>query len=148
MGNPVIDHSSPFFNMLNLKDRGDNISECLTCGICVSRCTWYDGEGGPNPRQMVRMAQLGLDDLLTRNPMLWDCMVCNHCTEACPMGITVGDVVRKARSLKMAEDLIPKDIRKGIQRRLETGDVNGFTKTDFVETIDWLNEEIEDENEF
>lgn len=147
MKNPALCHDSPFFNILNQKERDDNISECLTCGICVSRCTWYDGEGGPNPRQMVRMAQLGLDDLLARNPMIWDCMVCNHCTEACPMGITMGDVVRKARSLKTAEGLIPKDIRDGIKRRLETGDVNGFTKTDFIETIDWLNEEIADEND-
>ncbi|MBN1850930.1 MAG: (Fe-S)-binding protein [Deltaproteobacteria bacterium] len=139
--------NSPFFDTLNQKERDDNIAECLTCGICVSRCTWYDGEGGPNPRQMVRMAQLGLDDLLAQNPMIWDCMVCNHCTEACPMGITMGEVIRKARSLKMAEDLIPQDIRDGIKRRLETGDVNGFTKTDFIETIDWLNEEIKDEND-
>jgi Fe-S oxidoreductase len=93
------------------------------------------------------MAQLGLDDLLARSPMIWDCMVCNHCTVACPMGITMGDIVRKARALPGAEELIPEDIKKGVATRLETGDVNGFTKTDFVETIDWLNEEIADENE-
>lgn len=133
--------------MLNQNDNGDNVTDCLTCGICVSRCSWYDGEGGPNPRQLVRMAQLGLDDLLAQNPMIWDCMVCNHCTTACPMGIIMGDVVRKARNLPGAEELIPNDIKKGIQTRLETGDVNGFTETDFIETIEWLNEEIAEEND-
>jgi Fe-S oxidoreductase len=147
MNSAVLCHNSPLSEILNQNERVDNTNECLTCGICVSRCSWYDGEGGPNPRRMVRMAQLGLDDLLATNPMLWDCMACNHCTTACPMGITMGELVRKARSLPMAEDLIPEDIRKGIKTRLETGDVNGFTKTDFIETIDWLNEEIEDEND-
>lgn len=147
MSNSSICHDSPFFSVLNRNERGDNITDCLTCGVCVSRCTWYDGEGGPNPRRMVRMAQLGLDDLLAKEPMIWDCMICNHCTTACPMGITMGDVVRKARSLEGADALVPEAIKKGIKTRLETGDVNGFTKTDFIETIEWLNEEIEDDND-
>ena len=109
MKSAILRHNSSFFDMLDQNERGNNISECLTCGICVSRCTWYDGEGGPNPRRLVRMAQLGLDDLLAQSPMIWDCMVCNHCTVACPMGITMGDIVRKARSLPIAEELIPED---------------------------------------
>ena len=59
---------APLNRTLNRKDRGDNIRECLTCGICNSRCTWYEGQGGPNPRQMVRLAQLGLDDLQLETP--------------------------------------------------------------------------------
>jgi len=147
MSNSSLYYNSAFFKLLNQKDRDDNVTDCLTCGLCVSRCTWYDGEGGPNPRQMVRMAQLGLDDLLSKNSMIWDCMICNHCTTVCPMGITMGDVVRKARNLPGADILMPEDITKGIKTRLEKGDVNGFTKTDFIETIDWLNDEIEDEND-
>lgn len=147
MNNTALCHNSDFFNILNKNERGDNITDCLTCGICVSRCSWYDGEGGPNPRRMVRMAQLGLDDMLAQSPMIWDCMVCNHCTTACPMGITMGDLVRKARSMEKADALIPESIKHGIETRLETGDVNGFTETDFIETIEWLNEEIADEND-
>ncbi len=124
---------------------GGNISECLTCGACNSRCTWFDGEGGPMPRQMVRMAALGLDDQLIKSGMLWDCLICNRCTETCPMGITMDVVVRKARSLAKAADLIPEDIQKGIKNRLELGDVNGLTKEEFVETVEWVSEEFVDE---
>jgi Fe-S oxidoreductase len=143
--NPQFD--SPFFQRLNQKESGDNIIDCLTCGICISRCSWYDGEGGPNPRQMVRMAQLGLDGLLAESSMIWDCMICNHCTVACPMGIVMEEVVRKARSLPPARENTPHDISHGVQTRLETGDVNGFTEEDFVDTIDWVNEEITDDLE-
>lgn len=147
MTNAALCFDTPLYRMLNQKERDDNISECLTCGICISRCTWYDGEGGPNPRQMVRLAQLGLDELLAKSHMIWDCMICNHCTLACPMGITMEEVVRRARGLSREYERVPGDIETGVNTRLETGDVNGFTQEDFVETIDWLNEEIEDENE-
>ncbi len=145
MTNACLTHQSPLYTSLNQEIRADNISECLTCGICNSRCTWYDGQGGPNPRQMVRMAQLGLDDLLARSPMLWDCMLCNHCTVDCPMGISMERLVRSARALEQAQAVLPEDIQKGIDTRLKMGDVNGFTKQDFFETIEFINEEIEDE---
>lgn len=145
MKNANLSFLSPFTGLLE-KD-GDNFRECLTCGICISRCSWYDGEGGPNPRLMVRLAQMGLDDLLGQSQMIWDCMVCNHCTVDCPMGIVMADLVRKARSLPAAEENTPDDIRQGIKTRLETGDVNGFTEEDFVDTIDWVNEEITEELE-
>jgi Fe-S oxidoreductase len=96
---------------------------------------------------MVRMAQLGLENLLAESQMIWDCMICNHCTVACPMGIVMEEVVRKARSLPGAKAHTPHDIQHGIETRLETGDVNGFTEEDFVDTIDWVNEEITDDLE-
>ncbi len=137
---------TPLQNLLDTKPNADNISECLTCGICNSRCSWYDGDGGPVPRQMIRMAQLGLDDNLAESRMIWDCMICNHCTVDCPMGIEMEYVVRRARSLPAARKRMPETIAQGLETRLEVGDVNGFTEEDFIETIEWLNEEIEDED--
>ena len=61
MDSATINKNSVLFQLLNQYPLGDNISECLTCGACNSRCTWFDGQGGPLPRQIVRMAALGLD---------------------------------------------------------------------------------------
>ena len=136
---------SALSEMMDMDLMGENISECLTCGICNSRCSWYGEERGPIPRRIVRMAFLGLDDLLAKSPMLWDCHICNRCTLECPMGIDMEKVVRKARSLPATEDSVPKDLVKGIETRLNMGDVNGLTKEEFVETIEWLSEEFADE---
>jgi Fe-S oxidoreductase len=136
---------SALSEMMDMDLMGENISECLTCGICNSRCSWYGEERGPIPRRIVRMAFLGLDDLLAKSPMLWDCHLCNRCTLECPMGIDMEKVVRKARSLPATEDSVPKDLVKGIETRLNMGDVNGLTKEEFVETIEWLSEEFADE---
>lgn len=135
---------TPLQALLDKQARADNISECQICGICNSRCTWYDGAGGPVPRQMIRMAQLGLDDALAQSQMIWDCMLCNHCTVDCPLGIDMEYVARRARSLPAARNNTPETITHGLKTRLEIGDVNGFTEKDFFETIEWLNEELED----
>ncbi len=145
MDNVTPNTQSELTQSLNQLPLKDNINECLTCGACNSRCTWFDGEGGPLPRQMVRMAALGLDQSLVDSGMLWDCLICNRCTQACPMGIAMDVVVRRARSLAIANSQIPPDIRKGIKSRLELGDVNGLTKEEFVETIEWVSEEFTDE---
>ncbi len=143
----TINTHSNLSNLLNHLSQKDNISECLTCGACNSRCTWFAGQGGPIPRQMVRMAALGLDEKLVKSGMLWDCLICNRCTQGCPMGIAMDVVVRRGRSLAIAAGKIPFDIEKGIKSRLETGDVNGLTREEFVETVEWVSEEFADEME-
>ena len=145
MDNATIDKDSVLYKLLNKYDLGDNISECMTCGACNSRCTWFDGEGGPVPRQIIRMAALGLDRELVESGMLWDCLICNRCTQVCPMGIKMDKVVTKGRSLDIAKEKIPEDIRHGIKNKLELGDVNGLTKEEFVETVEWVSEEFVDE---
>lgn len=145
METATINKDSELYQLLNKSVGGDNISECLTCGACNSRCTWFDGEGGPIPRQIVRMAALGLDEQLVESGMLWDCLICNRCTQGCPMGIVMDKVVTKGRSLDIAKEKMPEDIRHGIKNRLELGDVNGLTKEEFVETVEWMSEEFTDD---
>ena len=145
MGNASINKTSALYKMLNQFPLGDNISECLTCGACNSRCTWFDGQGGPLPRAIIRMAALGLDEQLVQSNMIWDCLLCNRCTQGCPMGITMDKVVAKARSLAIADGKIPKDIKTGIKNRIELGDVNALTTEEFVETVEWVSEEFTDE---
>jgi Fe-S oxidoreductase len=137
--------SSYLIEQLNTSQKDDNIFECLSCGACSSSCSWFEGEGGPVPRQIMKMASLGLDDQLIKSGMLWDCLLCNRCTQNCPMGITMAKVVRAGRSHPRAFELISDDIKKGVKSRLSTGDVNGLTKQDFIETVDWMSEEFADE---
>ncbi len=147
MDHATLNKTSALYRLLNGMVEGDNISECLTCGACSSRCTWFDGQGGPLPRTIVRMAAMGLDEPLVNSGMLWDCLICNRCTEVCPMGITMDKVVTMARSLEIAEEMVPEDIRHGLKNKIELGDVNGLTTEEFVETVEWVSEEFVDEVE-
>ena len=151
MKNATLNKDSELLGMHNHLPSADNISECLTCGACSTRCSWFDGRiddrTGPLPRQIIRMAALGLDRHLVDSEMLWDCLLCNRCTEVCPMEITMDVVVRKARSLEIAQNQVSEDMTTGIKNRLELGDVNAFSKEDFVETVEWISEEFADDME-
>jgi len=134
---------NPLLEVVKADGDYDTLMQCMTCGICLSRCSWQDGEDGPNPRQMVRMATLGLLDELAKSSMLWNCMICNRCVVECPMGINMEHLVRRARALPKADELIPKDYKRGIPLRFETGNVNGITTADYIDTLEWLSEELQ-----
>jgi len=134
---------NPLLEVVKADGDYDTLMQCMTCGICLSRCSWQDGEDGPNPRQMVRMATLGLLDELAKSSMLWNCMICNRCVVECPMGINMEHLVRRARALPKADELIPKDYKRGIPLRFETGNVNGITTEDYIDTLEWLSEELQ-----
>ncbi len=145
MESTTINRNSVLSTLVNQSPMDGNACECMSCGACNSRCTWFDGEGGPLPRQIVRMAALGLDEILAGSSMIWDCLICNRCTQTCPLGISMEKVVRNARGLAIAEEKIPGDIGHGIQNRLELGDVNGLTREEFVETVEFVSEEFSDD---
>lgn len=147
MKTAILEKDTKLSRLLNRLNQGDNTDECLTCGICNSRCTWFDQPGGPVPRQIVRMAVLELEQELVDSQMLWDCLICNRCTQECPMGIDMDQVVTRARGLAAAKHQIPEDIQKGIQHRLEHRNVNGLTTEEFVDTVEWIAEEFADDME-
>jgi Fe-S oxidoreductase len=147
METAILEKDTELSRLLNRLTQGDNIDECLTCGICNSRCTWFDQQGGPVPRQIVRMAVLGLEQELVDSRMLWDCLICNRCTQDCPMGIDMDQVVTRGRSLAAARNQIPEDISKGIDHRLAHRNVNGLTTEEFVDTVEWIDEEFADDME-
>ncbi len=123
-----------------------SVDACQACNKCVSVCSWRNETGAPNPRQLVRLAALGMEEELAKSPMLWTCMACGRCAVACPMGIDIGNMVRMARSLPGAMASVPEDYHRGLPLRLEHGNVNGVTKEDYLDTLDWLNEELQMES--
>ncbi len=141
----AISAKRPLFDRVILEPEAVNLSYCLTCQACISRCTWRGAEGSPDPLKMLRLAYLGLEDELGRAPDLWNCTMCNRCMMDCPMGVDMGTLVRRARALPSALHQIPEDFHKGIKHRLETGNVNGVEKDEYIETIEWLSEEFGDE---
>lgn len=74
---------------------GQNLSDCYQCGKCSGGCpVLADKELSPN--RIIRMVQLGLDDVLA-NESIWSCTACGTCNGRCPIGI---DVVRILDTLR------------------------------------------------
>lgn len=74
---------------------GQIITLCDQCGTCSAGCPMAD-EMDVTPSQMMRMVQLGQEEVLKTGAM-WLCASCFTCTTRCPRGL---DLSRVAEALR------------------------------------------------
>ena len=136
---------SRVFEILGKETHGENLPLCHTCGSCLSRCHLQEAVPEANPRQFIRMLANGWDEALLESRLLWTCTLCNRCTFDCPMGLRMDEVVRAARGLQASRDQSPPVLREGVLSALETGNVSMIPSEEFVETVEWLGEEMQED---
>lgn len=85
---------------------------CTTCGSCASACP-LTGVDGLDPRKIVRMSALGLNEEILDTDWPWKCTLCGRCEEACPMNIEIVTLMRTLRSLRKKAGF-PIPFKKGL----------------------------------
>jgi len=129
------------------RDAAFQLEACVRCGQCADACHFYlvtrDARYTPvyKLRPMLRAYQresapfatvkrlLGLAppeasaaELAEWSELLYDsCNLCGRCTLACPMGIDIAGLVRRAREGMAAAGFAPPDLYKASQHALDTG---------------------------
>ena len=134
-------------DLLGRELTGNKLFLCHTCGSCLSRCFLTDVVPEANPRKFVRMVCNGWEDLALESRFLWTCTLCNRCTFDCPMGLRMDEVVRAVRGVQAARGESPSVLKEGVESALETGNVSMIPKEEFVETVEWLEEEMQEDLE-
>ncbi len=143
---------------------------CVHCGLCAEACHYYTSTADPSviPANKIEKFYRFLKDISgairpglffakgKRNPddsaldelyktAFENCTICGKCALTCPMGINSGEVLLLARTLLCSIGKLPSGLVHPIQTACETGNYLGLSTTDFVETVEWLAEELEDE---
>jgi heterodisulfide reductase subunit C len=118
----------------------------VTCGLCASSCP-VSGVDGFDPRKLIRMVALGLEQEMVESRWPWICTMCGKCENACPMEIAIADAVRKVRSLRDREK-VPGILHKGLEAALETGNNLRLPTEDFVFILEDVAEEVAEEPGF
>jgi Fe-S oxidoreductase len=146
------------------------LNSCVHCGLCADSChyylthkdiqsmpayklslvtgifkkhfsligkkiPWWGGAKEFN-REMVRE---WVDSLFGR------CTLCGRCSLNCSMGINIPYLIRTARSALAAVDLVPQGLQSTVNTALEKGNNMGIAKEDWIETVEWLEEELQSE---
>ena len=78
---------------------GENIRYCFQCGKCEATCPIRRFEDSYKPAQIIRATLLGLKDMVLDSDVIWLCATCYSCTERCPQGVRLTDVMRAIRNL-------------------------------------------------
>jgi len=97
----------------------EELAVCARCGYCLSVCPTYEGVGweSASPRARVRLAdQLhtqavwGTDSLAMLR--LFQCTLCSHCSQVCPLHIDLRQVWLEARQEAVSQGVAPPELEQ------------------------------------
>jgi Fe-S oxidoreductase/CheY-like chemotaxis protein len=145
-----------------------SLATCVHCGMCNDSCHYYlaTGEADATPAAKVDKVRklfkyhkdwlgkvlpwwvggktLKTDEDLEelRDVVFGNCSMCRRCTFSCPFGVDTALVMRTARGLLTAQEVAPEGVLTVAKDQWETGNQMGVTQEDYLETLDWLQDEL------
>lgn len=152
-----------------------HLNSCVHCGLCAESCVYYNANpeakyipatkvdlvasiyrryqtfSGKVFPKLVGGREL---DSETANEMVdllfGSCTLCGRCVSHCSIGVDISYVVKKGREMLSAMDMVPKTLQATIDAALESGNNMSIPTDEFVETLEWLEEdlqfEVDDDN--
>lgn len=74
------------------------INDCTRCNNeCADACPVYRFHGDYHPRDLAERFLRGAAAEIGGHRLLWDCVTCGACTEACPYDVPFADFIRELR---------------------------------------------------
>jgi len=149
-----------------------SLAACVHCGMCTDQChyvlanpddpTYAPAYKGDKIRKLFK-AHIDwtgqaipwwvgaksvyndeeLDDL--KDTVFGKCTNCRRCSYACPMGVDMASFNRMARGLLVHVGVMPEGVATVAKDQWEIGNQMGVLKEDYLETLEWMEEELQDE---
>ena len=86
------------------------------------------------------------DDLETLKDVAFGtCTNCRRCTLSCPMGVDTATLNRVMRGLLSHVGVMPEGVRVVSKDQWELGNQMGVLKEDYLDTLEWMSEELEED---
>jgi len=146
------------------------LNSCVHCGLCADSCHYYlaDNDVKSIPAYKVKLisqvynwynsflgrAFVNLKEAKElNNAMIQEwvdtlygrCTLCGRCAINCSIGLNITDLIRMARGALSAIGLIPDGLNSTIQKAVEKGNNMGIPKESWLDTLQWIQEELQDE---
>ncbi len=147
-----------------------HLNACVHCGLCGESCMYYKTTGDNRflpARKVELVASLyrryctltgkiapflvnarELDEKMVEEmvDMLFGaCTMCGRCVKHCSIGVDISYIVHLGRRMLVAMNMVPKTLQATVDAALETGNNMGIPTEDFVDTIEWMEEELIEE---
>lgn len=147
-----------------------SLEVCVRCGVCADSCHYYVANPKPEHVPAYRAEQLRkiyrrrydpvgrlapgwvgaveLDQEMIEKLIyaaFGTCTMCGRCVINCPMGVDTRQIIRTARAMLTAIDMTPEGLKATVNVHLEAGNNMGVSEEDFIETLQWMEEELQAE---
>jgi Fe-S oxidoreductase/CheY-like chemotaxis protein len=156
---------------LNRQITGSMVA-CVHCGLCTDSCHYvlanpgdptyapaykadqirklfkrhYDWTGRVFPWWVKARSVYTDEELETLKDIVFGrCTNCRRCSLNCPMGVDLATFNRMARGLLVSVGIMPEGVAVVSKDQWETGNQMGVLPEDYLETIEWMAEELADE---
>ncbi len=87
---------------------GQDLLACNQCGKCSAGCPVVAAMD-ILPSQVIRMAQLGMEEVLESNT-IWICASCLTCSTRCPKGVDVPRLMEALRQIALRQGVTKLDL--------------------------------------
>lgn len=170
------DHAMSFnknFKARTNRQHAFSFAACVHCGTCNDSCHYYLATGDPEMTPAAKMDKIrqvykAQNDWLGKLAPKWvgakeietdqeleelkdivfgACTGCRRCTFNCPFGVDTAILVGLARSCLVDEGIAPEGILTVMKDQWETGNQMAISPKDYIETLEWLEEELQEELE-
>jgi heterodisulfide reductase subunit C len=87
-----------------IRRSGVNINLCWQCKCCAGGCP-FSSSMDYLPNQVIRLAQLGMKELVAKSSSIWICVGCHTCSTECPQAIDMSLVMDAVRQIAIEDGL-------------------------------------------
>ena len=94
---------SDFVNKV-IEISGENLLLCYQCGMCSAGCPMAFAMD-LLPNQIIRLAQLGLEEDIANSQTIWTCASCLTCAIRCPRGVNLAKVMEALRLITLRKNI-------------------------------------------
>lgn len=145
-------------------------NSCVNCGLCADACHYCFENDDPAVIPANKMhafstflnkyfhpvksrlpgfshSDLPNEQALTElyQAAFQNCSICGKCALTCPMGINTGEILYLARAMLLTQGRIPSGLIDTVENALSKGNHAGLSKQDFIENMEWIAEEMEED---
>jgi len=150
-----------------------HLNACVHCGLCGTSCLFFKTLDDPKyiPGKKVDLVSslyrrycttIGkvapalvhardLDDAMVEemvDSLYGACTMCGRCVKHCSIGVDIPFIVRTGRRMLATMGMVPKTLQATVDAAVNTGNNMGIPEDEFVDTIQWMEEEMQDEEGF
>lgn len=145
-----------------------HINSCVHCGLCAESCTYYlampdakfvpaykvdlvasvykryctlTGKVFPGLVGARKLDDATIEEMV--DLLFGACTMCGRCSTHCSIGLDISFLVRTGRKMLTNMGYEPAALQTSVNTALETGNNMGISDTDFIETIEWLQEDLQ-----
>ena len=103
---------------------GEHLNSCFSCGACSGVCPVSQAIPEFDPRRIIHMTRMGMEERLLTSDLLWYCSSCRSCVFVCPQDVSFADVMGALSALALKkgyvtpESLVDKGKAAAVRRDL------------------------------